>query len=407
MTHSLLTLRRTAAVAVLALVLPLARASAQATAEGTVITNTASVSWTDANNNTYTPVTAQVQVTVGFTAGIDVTSPAQVTPSSPSTGNSITFTINNIGNGRDTVQVSSTAAAGVTVTGYRYSGTTYASIAALNAALALVQINAGSSISVEVLYDVNAGQGGATIPVTLTATSVRTPATSDVSTTNVRPAASLGVTVTPDGATIDRLPSNGTTYTQAFTVTNTGNAADVFNLVASAVPGTVLTIISVNGVAGSSTTLPLAAGANQSIVVVYSVANVAAGTTDQLRLTATSQTNGATNDQGDLTVRVIKPALTMTKEAYRDNKTTLLTGADRVLPGEYIQYKITVTNGGLASASSVSVTDALPAQVTYDSSVGDAAGWTITAVGNNVTANLSGTLATSTSRFIWVRVRIK
>ena len=399
-------LKRAAGLALLSAALPLATLRAQATAEGTVITNTASVSWTDANNNTYTPVTAAVSVTVGFTAGIDVTSAAQVTPASPSTGNSITFTINNIGNGRDTVQVSSTAAAGVTVTGYRYNATTYPSLAALNVALASVQINAGANITVDVLYDVASGQGGATIPVTLTATSVRTPATSDVSTTNVRPPASLGVTVTPDGATIDRLPSNGTTYTQAFTVTNTGNAADNFNLVASAVPGTVLTIVSVNGVPGASTSIPLAAGANASITVVYSVANVAAGTTDVLRLTATSQTNGAVNAQGDLTVRVIKPALTMTKEAYRDNQTTLLTATDRVVPGEFIQYKITVTNGGLASASSVSITDALPAQVTYQSAAGDLAGWTITAVGNNVTANLSGTLATGTSRFIWVRVRI-
>src|SRR3981189_3022720 len=64
-------------------------AGAQATPEGTVITNTASASWTDANNNTYTAVTANVSVTVGFTAGVTTTSPAIVTPTSPSTGNTL------------------------------------------------------------------------------------------------------------------------------------------------------------------------------------------------------------------------------------------------------------------------------------------------------------------------------
>ena len=43
------------------------------TAENTVITNTATVSYTDANGNTYTPVDASVSVTVGFQAGVDAT----------------------------------------------------------------------------------------------------------------------------------------------------------------------------------------------------------------------------------------------------------------------------------------------------------------------------------------------
>src|SRR3984893_1108233 len=62
-------------------------ASAQATPEGTVITNQATASWTDANNTTYTSVNASVSVTVGFTAGITTTSAAIVTPASPSTSN--------------------------------------------------------------------------------------------------------------------------------------------------------------------------------------------------------------------------------------------------------------------------------------------------------------------------------
>jgi len=42
------------------------------TSEGTVITNTATVHWTDANGNTYTPASDAVSVTVGFQAGLSV-----------------------------------------------------------------------------------------------------------------------------------------------------------------------------------------------------------------------------------------------------------------------------------------------------------------------------------------------
>ena len=101
------------------------------TAENTVITNTASVSYTDANGNTYTPATASVAVTVGFQAGVDVTVNAAVSPLSPSAGNELPFTINNIGNGTDQFSVSTSAQAGLTITGYKIGVTTYATLAAL------------------------------------------------------------------------------------------------------------------------------------------------------------------------------------------------------------------------------------------------------------------------------------
>ena len=48
------------------------------TLEGTTITNTATASWTDANGNTYTPVSASASVIVGFLAGPDVASAVSV-----------------------------------------------------------------------------------------------------------------------------------------------------------------------------------------------------------------------------------------------------------------------------------------------------------------------------------------
>lgn len=406
MTHVL----RRAALAAL-LLAPLAlpgRASAQGpTPEGTTITNTATASWTDANSNTYATVSASASVTVGFLAGPDITSPATVTPPSPSTGNELGFTITNSGNGVDSVSVSTTAGTGVTITGYKIGSTTYTTPAELNEALAGTPIPAGSSVTVTVVYTVAPGRGGQTTPVTMTATSRRTPTTSDASTTNVIPPVAAGVSVTPDGGTIQRLPSNGTQYSQVFTVTNNGNASDTFTLTGSTGSGSALTIVSVNGTAGTGSSATIAAGGNTTITVVYTVGNVAAGTTQDLILTATSANNASISDPGNVTIQVVRAALSIAKAAFRDNQTTAITASDRVLPGEYIQYRITVTNTGGAAATTVSVSDVLPPEVTYVSTSADAAGWTINESAGTVSASLSGTLATSASRYFWVRVQIK
>ena len=406
MTHVL----RRAALAVL-LLAPLAlpgRASAQGpTPEGTTITNTATASWTDANSNTYASVSASASVTVGFLAGPDVSSPATVTPPSPSTGNELAFTVTNTGNGVDSVTAAFTVGTGVTVTGYKVGSTTYTTLSELNEALAGTAIPAGSTVTVTVIYTVAPGRGGQTTPVTMTATSRRTPSSSDASTTNVIPPVAAAVTVTPDGGTIQRLPSNGTQYSQVFVVTNNGNASDNFTLTGSTSSGTAITIVSVNGTAGTGSSTTIAAGASTNVTVVYTVGDVAAGTTQDLQLTATSANNASISDPGHVTIQVVRAALSMTKVAFRDNQTTAITGSDRVLPGEYIQYRITVTNTGGASASTVAVSDVLPAQVTYVSSSADAAGWTINESAGTVSATLSGTLASSASRYFWVRVQIK
>jgi uncharacterized repeat protein (TIGR01451 family) len=406
MTHVL----RRAALAVL-LLAPLAlpgHASAQTpTPEGTTITNTATASWTDANSNTYATVSASASVIVGFLAGPDVTSPTTVTPASPSTGNELAFTVTNTGNGVDSVTAAFTVGTGVTVTGYKLGTTTYPTLAALNAALAGTAIPAGTTVTVTVVYTVAPGRGGQTTPVTMTATSRRTPTTSDASTTNVIPPVAAAVSVTPDGGTIQRLPSNGTQYTQVFTVTNNGNASDTFTLTAGLGTGSALTIVSVNGVAGTGGSATIAAGGNTTVTVVYTVGNVAAGATQDLNLTATSANNASISDPGYVTIQVVRAALSMAKVAFRDDQTTAITGSDRVLPGEYIQYRITVTNTGGAAATTVAVSDVLPAQVTYVSTSADAAGWTINESAGTVSATLSGTLAASASRYFWVRVRIK
>jgi len=66
-----------------------------------------------------------------------------------------------------------------------------------------------------------------------------------------------------------------------------------------------------------------------------------------------------------------------------------------------------VTNSGASGATSVAIADNLPAQLAFVSATGDAAGWTISNAGNNVSASLTTTLAAGASRFIWIRAQVK
>jgi uncharacterized repeat protein (TIGR01451 family) len=379
------------------------------TPEGTVITNTATVSFTDANGNTYSSVQASVSITVGFVAGLDVTGAATATPASPSAANALSFTIQNIGNGTDHVRVAEniSVAGVIAVQHYTYNATNYATLAALNTALAGANIAQNASITVQVVYDVNANKGGVLTNYTLTATSGRDNTVSANKLTAITPAQTFAVAVTPDGGqNLQKLPSNGTNYTFTFTVTNNGNGSDNFNLTASNT-GSAITVVSVNGVAGTTTSVAIAASSSMNIDVVYSVGNVAAGTTDNLKLHAVSQGDNTKNDDGTADLTVIRPAISVAKAAYRDDQVTLLGGTDTVLPNEAIQFKIAVTNSGTTAASSVQIDDAIPAQMTYLSATGDAAGWTISNAGGNVTAQLTGTLAVGATRYVWIRARVK
>ena len=124
------------------------------TAEGTVIDNIATVSFTDANSNTYSTVQDNVTVTVGFSAGMDVVaSQATATPASPSTLNTMDFVVNNIGNGTDSVTVSEGISDGTVITAitkYTLNSTDYATLPLLNVALAGTAIAAGGNETITV-----------------------------------------------------------------------------------------------------------------------------------------------------------------------------------------------------------------------------------------------------------------
>lgn len=393
---------RTAVFAVLIVAVAAMPAWAQLpTPEGTVITNVATVNYTDANGNAYAPVTASVSVTIGFVSGIDVVQPSPLSSTTGSTGNLAVFTITNTGNGTDQFSLSAPVSTGIVITGYVLNGVTYSTLDALNAALASTNVLTGGSLTVTVIYSIPLDLGGTTQSLAITANSVRATSTTDSGGITITVPLSEAVTVTPDGATVSQVPTyNSGTYTFPYTVTNTGNAPTTYNLNLTASDGSVIPSYSL-----SQTTVTLAVGQSATITATYTVGNVAAGSSSTLTLNATSSVQSA-SDNGSLTVSLIKPSLSMTKQAFRADGTTLIGGTDKVLPGETVVYRVSVTNNGTSVAGNVVITDALPSGVTYVSAAGDAAGWTISG-GANLNASLSGSLAISATRYITVTVTIK
>jgi uncharacterized repeat protein (TIGR01451 family) len=406
--YSLLRRAGTALLAVTALTLMAGQAAAQTpTPEGTVITNTATVTYTDANSNAYAPVTGSVSITVGFTAGVSVTpNNPSPTPATPSTGNQMTFTVTNAGNGTDSVLVSQniSVAGVITVTSYDIGATNYLSLAALNLALSSTAIAQAGTVVIKVNYDVAANKGGVNTVYTLTAASRRTPATTANGQSSITPSQTYAVATTPDGAqNLQKLP--GSNYSFTFTVQNNGNGSDQFDLLATSPGSVVISIVSVNGVAGDSTRVTLAAGASQTYAVIYNVAVVAAGSTDTLYLRARSLGQPATLNDGFADLTVVKPNLVVTKQAFRADGVTAVVGT--VAPGEVLEYHVNVSNTGSFGATVVQVIDALPAVLTYISSTGT--DWSFGVAGQTVTANYtanSGILAASGSSSFVLRVSV-
>ncbi|HWK90386.1 MAG TPA: hypothetical protein VNP72_10330 [Longimicrobium sp.] len=391
-----------------------ASAQTSPTPEGTVIANVATVSFQDTTGLDYPEVADTVEVTVGFLSGIDVRGPGTLTPPSPTTGANASFVIENTGNGDDYFEVTGVNAdAGLTVTGYVYEGNPYASLALLNAAIAADDSTGmGDSITVTVVFDVDDNLGGQSLDITLNARSVRDNAETDSDIATIEPPDTDGVTVTPDDQAITRFPG---THTESFTVTNDGSDTDTFTLTTSPGPGISVVSVTGPGVVGGQVTLD--AGESVSVDVEYTIDfTVAAGGSTGIELTATSGDDAGVDDTGDYDITVTRPTMNMSKTAYHHDtvndepdESDPIDGGDEVLPGQTIWYKIEITNSGDQPASSITVTDVLPAQVTYVSTTPDAPGWTLNYNGGTftVTGTLSGELADGASRYFWVRVTIK
>jgi uncharacterized repeat protein (TIGR01451 family) len=284
--------------------------------------------------------------------------------------------------------------------------TTYASLAALNTALGTLGISAGESIRIIVQYTTGPGSGGLSADITLEATSVRD-ANTDSDDVNVAPSLTGSISVTQPATPINRLPSGGAspTYSVVFPVYSS-LAGTVSVSLTAAVDGTNaagVTIVSVNGVAGSSTSSSFTYNSTQNITVVYTVANNAAGATTALTLTANG---GVSSDSKTVDVVIVKPVLTITKGVFTDaGLTTPVSG--NVLPGQTLYYRIAVTNTGSASASALSIEDVLPTEVSYVSAsqISSLTGVTISEDSGTVTVTRA-TLATGAALVVRITVTV-
>lgn len=337
--------------------------SAQTT-EGTTITNRATASYTDANSNTYADVFDEVSVTVGFAGALTVTEPTGTNSTNVAADGDygLVFTIANGGNGSDVISVTggSDDPTVATITGFVYNTVTYPTELALNAVLALDSVPYAGDVTVEVLYNVPAGQGGNSATVTLTATSTRDANNnSDFTLINVNLTGSLAVT--SDVLAVDRLPSNGTVlYTTTFQVESQATGTTDFDLDAT-LDGTnaaslVVTRIGETGflVAGSSTTISFAAGETREITVEYRVDGTPAqrGSSSTLTLTVDVPAVSETGSD-DHAATIIAPVVAVTKTVHANQTDALADGptlSGDPLPGDQLWYRVEVTNSGDADA---------------------------------------------------------
>jgi uncharacterized repeat protein (TIGR01451 family) len=244
--------------------------------------------------------------------------------------------------------------------------------------------------------------------------------TSNTVQTVVQQVASL--TLTANGA---KTSSIGSTVYYPHTLTNTGNGTDTFALTAVNAAGSAFTMTGVTIYADNGSGVPtgaaittsgaLASGATFKFIVAGTVpATATSGQTNSLTVTATSAYNAAqTASNTDTTTVTSNAVINVTKAISASS------GAPG--SGPYT-YTLTYTNTGNTTATSVKITDAIPAgltevansglwsvtgataltdakatygtapnQITYDYGVTTAG--TVTAVLSNVAAGQSGTIS--------------
>jgi len=174
----------------------------------------------------------------------------------------------------------------------------------------------------------------------------------------------FGVSVSPHDPAASRLPSNGTTYTVTFTVTDTSNAISplIYDLLTTQRPGGFLTTVSITGSGVTqganpdSAQVTLPPGGAVVATVTYSVGDVTAGSIDTLVFLARPALSPATSDSAKLVVTVIRPSVTVVK-AVKPGGTAP--------PGTDLTYTVTLTNTGTENAVNVVHVDSVPAQLGF------------------------------------------
>jgi len=340
-----------------------------ATANGTVITDTATVSSSVSDPNS-TNNTASASTVVGTTAAAELTVTNSASPNPVVAGNNITYTqvVTNTG---------SVAATGpATFNESTPTNTTLVSItppAGWTCGVGFPplctnpSVAAGSSGTFTVVYTVNAGTASGTVitdTATVNATNQAFGPNSATATDVVATAVQADLALTTVGTPATVIPGNNITYTQ--TVTNNGPAAASSVNFTEAIPANT-TFVSVSAPAGWTCVITasvtcsdptLAAGASADIIVVVNVAPtvVVATITANSSISATTIDPNSANNSTTVTTNV-------TPEC--DLAVTNSGSPSPVAAGGNITYTQVVTNTGPSNCSTGTFNEALPVPTTF------------------------------------------
>jgi uncharacterized repeat protein (TIGR01451 family) len=348
------------------------------TTNGTVITNTASVS-SSVNDPNSTNNTASAVTVVGTTAQAQMTVTNAASPNPVIAGSNITYTqtATNVGSATATTPTLSestpanttfqsiSAPPGTTCTTPTVGGTGAISCSAPAAP-------AGSSGTVVLLVQVAAGTASGTVisnTVTVNSSNQAFGANSATITDVVATAAQADLTLSTVATPLSVFAGNDITYTQ--TATNNGPAAASTVTFLEAVP-TNTTFASVSAPAGWTCTTPavgatgnitctdpsLASGASADIIVVVNLASTvtAASITANSSISATTSDPNSTNNS----TAINTPVTTACDLAVTNSGTP-----SPVTAGNNITYTQVVTNTGPSNCSTATFSEATPTNTTF------------------------------------------
>jgi uncharacterized repeat protein (TIGR01451 family) len=227
--------------------------------------------------------------------------------------------------------------------------------------------------------------------------------------------ASADLAVTNTGTPNPVLPGANITYTQ--TVTNNGPRDAVNAVFSEAIPanttfqsltfpggsGWLCSTPAVNGTGSISCTNPDVA--NAASITYTLVVQVAAGTAIGTVITDLDDVTSGTDDP-NLANNSAMVQTTVGSATSADLSTTITASPNPVLAGNNITYTVVVTNNGVATATNVSFSGAIPANTTYISATPvPAAGWSCgVSAGTLSCSNLTLAAGASTTFTVIVKV---
>lgn len=370
------------------------------TADGTTITNYATLTYEDANGNAYGPVNDDA--TVSVTAPVmTITKTADKTNANP--GDTITYTISyeNTGSGEATdVTITDTIPAGTT---YVSSSPTYDSVSGSTYTWVISSVASLGSGSITLVVKVNAGTADKTVlsnSVTLNY--------DDANGNPISPEESdtVDVTVTAPvmtfSKTVDLAEANpGDTLTYELSYSNIGSGAADNVIIQDTIPSKTTFSSSTPAYTSSSGdtytwNVGYVAASGSGVIIVEVVVDSYTPDTTVLLNTAVLDYTDVNNNP--LTQLKDSAETTVTAPIMTVSKSADVTTAD---PGDTIVYTINYANTGTGSAANVVISDALTSYVTLVGTNPAYTGYS----GNTLTWNL-GTVSGETSGSIEVTVEV-